>query len=63
MDEVGGVALAQPGSQRTGPRQRAGDRPLPLLPLRRELLELGRGVRVGAGRADEDAVERRDPLR
>ena len=62
MDDVGGVALPQLRAQRTRARQRPADHPLSLLALPGEIVEQRRGLWVGAGRADEDAVEGRDPF-
>ena len=57
VDEIGRVALAEPGPERAGAGQRSGDPTLTLVSLVRVLREqLGR-CRVRARRAREDAVD------
>ena len=56
-------ALSQPGAQCARAGERAGDHPLALLALPGQVVEERGGVGIGAGGADEDAVDRRDPCR
>jgi hypothetical protein len=65
VNDVRSLALPQPRPQGPGPGQRARDPRLALLPISRLLGEQRRSVRIGARRADEDAVNglgpRHDP--
>jgi len=57
VDDVGGVALAQPGPEGAGPGQGAGDPSLALVPLLLVLGEQRCGLGIGGRGADQDAVD------
>ena len=62
MDDVGGVALAEPGPQGARTSQRAGDALLALVALPGDLGEQRGRVLVGSGRVGQDAVNGPDAV-
>jgi hypothetical protein len=62
MDEVGGVALRQPGTQSSGPEQGPDDLELAPVALVPEVVEQAGGRKVGGRCADEDPVDIVGPL-
>ncbi len=61
VDDVAGVPGAQVGAQRLGSRERRGDASLAVLALPCQLVEDRCSIRVGAGSAHQDAVDRCGP--